>query len=184
MINQAQKIIKEKYKLSNEQMAHFLGQLAHESGSFRSSIENLNYSADSLLRVFKKYFTPAQARAYARQPEKIANRVYANRMGNGNETSGDGWKYRGRGYIQLTGKNNYKAFSQFIGEDCVSNPDLVATKYPYESAIWFFRQNKILSIATKIDVETIKRVTRLVNGGYNGLDDRIRKTRYYYSLLK
>ncbi|MFN8581646.1 MAG: hypothetical protein U0163_11810 [Gemmatimonadaceae bacterium] len=123
-----------KYGIANsrQRLAHFFAQILHESGSLRYDMENLNYSADALLAVFPKYFkTREQAVAYARQPQKIANRVYANRMGNGNEASGDGWKYRGRGLIQLTGKDNYEAFAQWIGDPhVVDEPDVVSVSTP------------------------------------------------------
>ena len=111
-------------------LSHFLGQCAHESGNFKFTTENLNYSVKGLLSTFPKYFKqPGLAEAYARNPERIASRVYAGRMGNGVEGTADGWKFRGRGYIQLTGKNNYSAFDKFVNEDIISNPDLVAKKY-------------------------------------------------------
>ena len=176
----------ERYKISNpHRLAHFMAQIAHESGNFQLVNENLNYSAEGLLRVFPKYFKDkATADAYARKPEMIGSRVYANRMGNGDEASKEGFKFRGRGYIQLTGKDNYKAFSQFIGEDCVANPELVATKYPMDSAIWFFDKNKLWDICDKgagEDVVTL--VTKRVNGGTHGLDDRLSKFKTFHSLL-
>ncbi len=176
----------ERYKISNpHRLAHFMAQIAHESGNFQLVTENLNYSAEGLLRVFPKYFKDkATADAYARKPEMIGSRVYANRMGNGDEASKEGFKFRGRGYIQLTGKDNYKAFSQFIGEDCVANPELVATKYPMDSAIWFFDKNKLWDICDKgagEDVVTL--VTKRVNGGTHGLDDRLSKFKTFHSLL-
>lgn len=176
----------EKYKITNPlRLAHFLSQVAHESGNFQFLAENLNYSADSLLRVFPKYFKDkATAEKYARKPEMIGSRVYASRMGNGDEASKDGFKFRGRGYLQLTGKDNYKAFSDFIGEDCVANPDLVSTKYPMDSAIWFFDKNKLWDICEKgagDDVVTL--VTKRVNGGTHGIEDRISKFKTFSSLL-
>ena len=167
-------------------LAHFLAQCGHESGGFRLTQENLNYSAKGLMGIFKKYFpTQALADAYARKPEKIANKVYGNRMGNGPETSGEGFKFRGRGYIQLTGKQNYTNFAKFIGEDTVSNPDLVATKYPLASAAFFFDSNKLWSICDKgSDVATVTAVTKRVNGGVIGLTDRIKHFNEYYNLLK
>ena len=182
-INQYKKI-GAKYSLNTIQLAHFLGQLAHESADFKLVYENLNYSYDALRKVFPKYFPNAViAGKYARNKEAIGNRVYANRMGNGDENSGDGYKYRGRGYIQLTGKNNYEAFSKFIGEDCIENPDLVATKYPFDSAIWFFKQNNIFSLAKDLGDNSIISVTKKVNGGLNGLQDRKQKTLFYYKEL-
>ncbi len=176
----------EKYKISNpHRLAHFMAQIAHESGNFQLVNENLNYSAEGLLRVFPKYFKDkATADAYARKPEMIGSRVYANRMGNGDEASKEGFKFRGRGYIQLTGKDNYKAFSQFIREDCVANPELVATKYPMDSAIWFFDKNKLWDICDKgAGEDVVTMVTKRVNGGTHGLDDRLSKFKTFHSLL-
>ena len=166
-------------------LCHFLSQCSHESGNFTLVRENLNYSIKGLMSVFKKYFTTeAVAKLYERQPQKIANRVYANRMGNGDEASGDGYNYRGRGYIQLTGKDNYKAFATFIGEDVVANPDLVATKYPLTSAGFFFNKNKLWEICDKGEsLEVITSLTKRINGGTNGIDDRIAKFRLYKSLI-
>ena len=175
----------ERYSITNNlHLAHFLAQIAHESGEFKFVRENLNYSDSSLLRVFPKYFNTSNVSRYARKPEAIANRVYANRMGNGDEASGDGWRYRGRGYLQLTGKNNYKAFSDFIKEDCVENPELVAEKYPMDSAIWFFDRNKLWDICERGDSDdVVTQVTRRVNGGTHGLADRIQKFKFFNSLL-
>jgi putative chitinase len=166
-------------------LSHFLAQCAHESGNFKFLTENLNYSADGLLKIFPKYFKDkATADAYARKPEKIASRVYANRMGNGDEASGDGWKYRGRGYIQLTGKSNYAEFTKFIGEDCIANPDLVATKYPLTSAAFFFEKNKLWDICDKGDTpDIVTLVTKRVNGGTHGLEDRLSKFNTFNSIL-
>jgi putative chitinase len=151
--------------------AMFLSQLAHESGNFKFVVENLNYSADALRRVFGKYFpTEELANQYARQPERIANRVYANRMGNGDESSGDGWKYRGRGLIQLTGKNNYASFSMQSDNNALVEPDLVAQpELAVDSAGWFWTTNRLNQLA---DTGDVKVVTRRVNGGFNGLADR------------
>ncbi len=178
--------VMEKFSISKPiRLAHFLAQVAHESGNFKFLKENLNYSADSLLKVFPKYFKDkATADKYARQPEKIANRVYASRMGNGDEASGDGFKFRGRGFIQLTGKDNYKAFSTFIGEDCVANPDLVSDKYPLTSAAWFFDKNKLWDICDKgAGEDVVLAVTKRVNGGTHGLADRQSKFNTFNSLL-
>jgi putative chitinase len=154
-----------------QRQAMFLSQLAHESGNFRFVVENLNYSADALRRVFGKYFpTDALANQYARQPERIANRVYASRMGNGDEASGDGWKYRGRGLIQLTGKDNYASFSLQADNNALVEPDLVAEpKLAVESAGWYWATNRLNQLA---DTGDVKAVTRRINGGYNGLEDR------------
>ncbi len=146
-------------------LAHFLAQCALESTGFTATAENLNYRAARLMQVFPKYFRGVDTAAYANNPEKIGNRVYANRMGNGSEVSGDGFKFRGRGYIQLTGKNNYTSFSTFVGEDCVANPDLVATKYPLASAAFYFRSNNIWVICDRgADDATVTRVSTAVNG--------------------
>ena len=167
-------------------MAHFLAQCAHESGGFRLTQENLNYSVNGLLSVFKKYFPSlVLANAYARQPVKIANRVYGNRMGNGQESSGDGYKYRGRGYIQLTGKNNYVAFDASVPDNIIQNPDLVATKYPLLSAAWFWRINNLNVLADKGATDAhVTAITRRVNGGVNGLADRLQYFKKFYALLK
>jgi putative chitinase len=166
-------------------LAHFLAQCGHESGGFKAISENLNYSADGLKRIFGKYFPGDLANSYARQPEKIASRVYGSRMGNGDESTGEGYKYRGRGYIQLTGKSNYTGFAKFIGEDTVANPDLVATKYPLASAAFFFNSNNLWSICDKgADDAAVTAVTKRVNGGTIGLADRIKHFKEFYSLLK
>lgn len=170
------------FKLTNNQAAHFFGQCAHESGSFKVFSENLNYSDRGLTGIFKKYFpTIASTAGYARKPEKIANKVYANRMGNGPESSGDGWKFRGRGPIQLTGKSNYTQFSQDIGRpDVLTNPDIVATELAFESALWFFRKNNLFAIADKgVTDAVITQITKRVNGGTHGLDDRLKKTKQF-----
>jgi putative chitinase len=163
-------------------LAHFLAQAGHESGGFKAVNENLNYGAKGLRGIFGKYFpTDEKALLYERKPEKIANLVYGGRMGNGAEATGDGYKFRGRGYIQLTGKDNYTAFSKSIGEDCVGNPDLVATKYPLASAAWFF--TRCLSKCTDASDAAITAVTKCVNGGTIGLEDRKKHFHEYYKLL-
>jgi putative chitinase len=166
-------------------LAHFLAQCGHESGGFKAVTENVNYSADGLKKIFGKYFPGNMSDLYARQPEKIASRVYASRMGNGDEASREGFKFRGRGFIQLTGKSNYTNFTKFIGEDCIATPDLVATKYPLASAAFFFDSNKLWSICDKgADDATVTAVTKRVNGGTIGLADRIKHFKEYYALLK
>jgi putative chitinase len=177
--------LKEVLKIqSNEALAHFMGQIAHETGNFTLDTENLNYSTAGLLTTFKKYFTSeATASTYTRNPQKIANRVYANRMGNGDEASGEGFLFRGRGALQLTGKNQYKLFSDYIGVDCVKNPELVAGKYYFESAKFYFDTNKLWTITKTIDDASITKLTKKINGGTNGLDDRITKTKEYWQLL-
>ena len=167
-------------------LAHFLAQAGHESGGFRLTKENLNYSAKGLMGIFKKYFpTEAKANEYARKPEKIANLVYGNRMGNGNEASGDGAKYCGRGYIQLTGKDNYTAFGKAINEDLTKDPTLVAGKYAMLSAAWFFTKNKLHIMADQGPTDAVvTSITKRVNGGTIGLADRIKHFKEYYNLLK
>jgi putative chitinase len=171
---------------NNLRLAHFLSQCGHESGGWTAVRENLNYSAKGLMGIFKKYFPNATiANAYQRQPEKIANRVYASRMGNGAEASGDGYKFRGRGYIQLTGKENYTRFDATVPENIVADPDLVATKYPLASAAFFFNSNKLWSICDRgADSATVTAVTKRVNGGTIGLADRQKHFIEYYNLLK
>ena len=175
------------YKIDTAlRLSHFLAQTGHESAQFKAVSENLNYGAKGLRGIFGKYFpTDALAAAYERKPEKIANRVYASRMGNGDEASGDGYKYRGRGYLQITGKSNYESVSKDLGVDFVKNPDLVATQYPLLSAAWFWNKNGLNAIADKgADDATVTSVTKRVNGGTIGLPDRIKHFKEYYALLK
>ena len=165
-------------------LAHFLAQCGHESGGFRLTSENLNYSAKGLLSVFKKYFpNESKAKLYERKAEKIANLVYGNRMGNGPEVSGDGYRYRGRGYIQLTGKNNYAEFDKVVSENILQYPDLVSTKYPLLSAAWFFHKNCLGRCKDATDASVVS-VTKCVNGGTIGLADRQKHFKEYYNLLK
>jgi putative chitinase len=166
-------------------LAHFLAQCGHESGGFRATSENLNYSAKGLNSIFKKYFpTEASATAYARNPQKIANKVYANRMANGDEASGDGFRFRGRGYIQLTGRANYTAFGKAIGEDVTGNPDVVSGKYALLSAAWFWSNNGLNKLADGGSTDAVvTTITRRVNGGTIGLADRIKHFKEYYHLL-
>jgi len=175
-----------KFNITNPlRLAHFLAQCGHESAGFKAIQENLNYSADGLKKIFPKYFPGNLAEGYAKNPEKIASKVYGSRMGNGDETTKEGFKFRGRGYIQLTGKDNYTKFAKFIGEDTVSNPDLVATKYPLASAAFFFDSNKLWAICDKgADDATVTAVTKRVNGGTIGLPDRIKHFKEYFALLK
>ena len=175
------------YKFTPERAAHFFAQTAHESGNFKAFSENLNYGAKGLLGIFKKYFpTEAKALEYERKPEKIANLVYASRMGNGDEASGDGWKFRGRGALQLTGKSNYQAFSDYLKKpEIMTNPDLVATEFSFESAIFFFDKNKLWDICDKgVSKDTILALTKRINGGTHGLEDREEKTNKYYTYVK
>jgi putative chitinase len=167
-------------------VSHFLAQCAHESGNFRFIRENLNYSVDGLLKTFPRHFKNVEeAQTYARRPEYIASKIYANRIGNGPESSGDGWLYRGRGYIQLTGRANYRAFDNFVSDDIMANPDLVATKYPLLSAAWFWHTRNLNVIADAgSSQDVIIRITRVVNGGLNGLVDRVAKFKKYYSTFE
>ena len=166
-------------------LAHFLAQCGHESGGFKATQENLNYSTKGLMGIFKKYFpTEALAKQYERQPQKIASKVYASRMGNGPEASGEGYKFRGRGYIQLTGKDNYTAFGKSIGEDILSNPDKVASNYALLSAAWFFSKNGLHKLADGGATDAVvTTITKRVNGGTIGLADRIKHFKEYYHLL-
>jgi putative chitinase len=167
-------------------LAHFLAQCGHESGGFRLTKENLNYSAKGLNGTFKKYFpTLESATPYERKPEKIANKVYGGRMGNGPESSGDGAKFCGRGYIQLTGKDNYTAFGKSINEDMSANPDKVASSYALLSAAWFFNKNGLHKMADGGATDAVvTSITKRVNGGTIGLPDRIKHFKEYYTLLK
>ena len=177
------------YKLSPNRAAHFFAQCAHESGNFKAFSENLNYGAKGLRGIFGKYFqTDAIAKAYERQPQRIANRAYANRMGNGDEASGEGFAYKGRGPLQLTGKNNYRAFGRYIGreQEILDNPDLVATELGFESALWFFDANKLWGICDQgINDASILALSSRINGSKNphGLADRKLKTKKYASWL-
>jgi putative chitinase len=169
---------------SSLRLAHFLAQCAHESGDFKVVHENLNYSADGLKATFPKYFPKPLNQSYARDPARIGARVYADRMGNGDEASGDGYTFRGRGYIQLTGKSNYAGFGKSVGEDIVTDPDLIATRYPLASAAFFFDSNNIWSICDGGSTDAvITAVTKKVNGGTNGLADRTQYFKQYYALL-
>jgi putative chitinase len=175
----------EKFELNTSlRLAHFLAQAGHESGGFKAVNENLNYGAKGLLGTFAKYFTPDTATLYERKPEKIANLVYASRMGNGDKASGEGYKFRGRGYIQLTGKDNYSAFDKVVEENLIEQPDLVATKYPLLSAAWFFHKNNLHKIADEGATDAVvTKVTKRVNGCTIGLADRIKHFKEYHALL-
>ena len=179
-------MVMEKFAINTPlRLAHFLGQCAHESGNFKAVTENLNYSADGLKKIFPKYFPGTLNESYARNPEKIASRVYASRMGNGDEASKEGFKYRGRGFVQLTGKANYADFDKFVAESILENPDLVSTKYPLMSAGWFFHKNNLNAISDRgADDAAVTSVTKRVNGGTIGLSDRIKHFKHFYGLLK
>lgn len=181
----------DKYNINTPlRLAHFLSQVNHESGDMKYIEENLNYSAKRLLQVFPKHFkTLEEAKKYEYKPEKIANKIYANRMGNGgDEASGDGWRYRGRGPIQLTGKNNYILFANWVkNKDIINNPDLilkdndllVLTAFFY----WDYRKINNIIIDNANQYEICKKVTRAINGGYNGLDDRWQRFQKIYNKI-
>ena len=174
------------YKLTPLRAAHFFAQTAHETGEYKLFSENLSYSTDGLKKIFGKYFPGTLAEGYSRNPEKIANRVYGNRMGNGDEASGEGWKFRGRGALQLTGKENYTAFYKYLNKpEILVNPDLVANEYAFESAMFFFDKNKLWTICDKgIDDVSITALTKRINGGTLGLDHRKALTLKYYEYVK
>lgn len=177
----------EKFQINTPlRLSHFLSQCGHESGGFKAVNENLNYGAKGLMTTFKKYFpTEDVAKQYERKPELIASKVYGGRMGNGPEATKEGWKFKGRGYIQLTGKDNYKAFDAIVAENILENPDLVATKYPLLSAAWYWNSRKINATADLgAGDDTVTKVTKLVNGGTIGLEDRKKHFKEYYDLLK
>ena len=158
-------------------VAHFMAQIHHESG-LKPVGENLNYSKDALLKTFGKYFNDETAALYARQPQRIGNKVYANRMGNGNEASAEGYKYRGRGFIQITGKDNYRMLSKDTRVDFLTNPDLLLTEVnSLISALWYWNKHNINALADKND---LKGVTRTINGGFNGLAHRNELFNKYY----
>ncbi len=167
-------------------LAHFLATCDHESGGFKAYVENLNYSSERLLVIFPKYFKSInEANAYGRNPQKIANKVYGNRMLNGNESTGDGFKFRGRGAIMITGRANYANFDKFVDDDIINNPDLVQNKYPILSAAWFWDSVKLNAVADKGDsIEVTTAVRKKVNGGVIGLADCIAKFNKYYNILK
>ena len=178
--------VMEKFQINTPlRLAHFLAQCGHESGGFKAVNENLNYGAKGLMTTFKKYFpTEALAKQYERKPELIASRVYGSRMGNGAEPTKEGFKFRGRGYIQLTGKDNYKAFDAVVTENILENPDLVATKYPLLSAAWYWNSRKINATADLgATDDAVTKVTKLVNGGTIGLEDRKKHFKEYHALL-
>ncbi|MCC4228374.1 glycoside hydrolase family 19 protein [Zunongwangia profunda] len=184
------------FQLTIQQTANFAGQCAHESNYFQRQFENLNYSYERLLQIFSYDFDTDRnrilsdaekqvARILARKPEQIANFVYANQNGNGDEASGDGWLFRGRGPLQLTGRRNYQLFADAMGDqEIMCNPDLVVTKYYFESAMWYFDNNHLWNLAKKTDLASIKQLTKRINGGYHGLDDRIEKTQKFEGWLR
>ena len=174
-----------KFNITNSlRLAHFLSQCGHESGGFKAVSENVNYSADGLKKIFPKYFPGNLAESYARNPEKIASKVYGGRMGNGDESTKEGYKFRGRGALQTTGKENYKRLGDFLGVNLIENPDLVATKYPLASAAFFFNSNKLWSICDKgSTTDVVTQLTKRINGGTIGLDHRLEEFKHFYNLL-
>lgn len=170
---------------SDIRLAHFLSQVSHESGGFLKTEENLNYSEKRLLQVFPKYFNERNSIYYANKPEKIGSRVYASRMGNRDEKSGDGYWFRGRGYLQLTGADNYVEFGKMVNENLVKFPDLVSTKYPLTSALYFFDKNKLWEIFDQgISEDTVKKLTKRINGGLIGLNHRLSEFNKFVKILK
>lgn len=168
---------------SKAMVAHFFGNLDHESGGFTIVEESGMYSAQRLVQIFGKYFpTLAISQQFAYKPEAIFNKTYGGRMGN--NSPGDGWKYRGRGFMQTTGKYSYDRLGKNLGVDLIKNPDLVATKYPLESALFYFTDNKLWGLVSDISEESIRLIRKRVNGGYNGLDDVRNKVKMYYNMMK
>jgi putative chitinase len=175
-------VILNKYQINTKlRIAHFLAQVMHESGDFAHMAENLNYSADGLMKIFPKYFNTDSAASHARNPQMIANRVYSNRLGNGDVASSDGWNYRGRGFIQLTGKENYTKFAKAIGKSLQETVKYLETAPgALESAAWYWNSR---NINAKADADDITAVTKLVNGGTIGLEDRKHKLELAKSCL-
>lgn len=175
------------FKVTPMELVFFLGQVDHETGGFRVGEENLNYSQEALLRVFPKYFNTDTARDYARKPKKIASRVYANRMGNGSEETGDGWKHRGMGSIQLTGKNNQERFAQKVRNlKIIDNPEIIKDEYFFESGLFYFNENNLWKYCKEYTYSNILKLSKAVNLGNanskatpNGLKDRMNKTAKY-----
>jgi putative chitinase len=184
VLNELGDVMKQFGITNSFRLTHFLAQVAHESGNFRYTRENLNYSTEGLLKVFPKYFDKNTAPLYARRPQAIANMVSNGRMGN-KLKSNDGWNFRGAGFLQLTGRTNFKAFSDFIGDPKImDDPSLVATKYPLTSAAWFFEKRGLWAICDEgVDQNIVKKVTLKVNGGYNGIADRLSKTNVLFNIL-
>jgi putative chitinase len=172
------------FKLSAERGAHLLGQASHESGGLKITRENLNYSAETMCKVWPSRFkSVAEAAPYARNPKALADKVYSGRMGNG---EGEGHIWIGRGFLQLTGKDNYRSFASDMRlPEVMENPSLVETDYAMETALWFFEKNGLFAIADKgVSDDIIKQITKRVNGGYIGLDHRKAETEKIYGWLK
>lgn len=164
------------------ELAHFLAQCHHESGGFKKVVENMNYSSARLLQVFPKYFNEENVQMFASNPQRIANKVYGGRMGN--VKPNDGWDFRGRGYFHLTGRANYELFEKETGLKVVDNPGLVATLYPMESAAWFWRRNKIHELCVDATDNTVALVTKKIQGGRLGLNERKELTHKYLELIE
>lgn len=176
--------VAEKFQINTPlRLSHFLAQCGHESGRFKVVKENLNYSADGLKKIFPKYFPGTLSESYAKNPEKIASKVYGGRMGNGDESTKEGYKFSGKGFIQLTGKDNYVAFGKSIGVDLVSHPELVSEKYPLLSAAWFFNKNCLKKCDGGSSRAIVESVTKCVNSGLIGIDDRAKHFDEFYKLL-
>lgn len=177
------------FRLTPIQTAHVLAQAAHESGGFTAFTENLNYSAEGLLRIFSKYYTPELAKKHERKPSVIANHVYGGRMGN--VGINDGWDFRGRGALQLTGRANFEAFAAYVKDsNVITNPSLVSGKYALTSAVWFFERNGLFKLCTDLSAETGLMISRGVNLGNplsartpNGLEDRLEKLSFYAQFI-
>jgi putative chitinase len=186
----------DKFGINNVlRLSHFLSQCSHESGGFKSVRENLNYSAQGLANTWPtrysvnpkvKPLVPNElAKQIEKKPEVIANKTYANRMGNGSEESGDGFKYIGRGYIQLTGKDNYREFGRLLDVDLLKSPDKVATDYPLLSGAWFFSKNGLNTLSDKGSTEdVVKSITKKINGGTIGIDHRLKEFKKFHDILK
>ena len=175
--------VRDRYSINTPlRLSHFLAQCAHESGRFLVTRENLNYSAQGLLKTFKRHFNERTAKLYARNPEAIANKVYGGRLGNTEIT--DGWKFRGRGYIQTTGKANYAELDKIVPEDLLDNPDLVSSRYAMLSAGFYWNSRKINAVADLgATEEVVEKVTLKVNGGTHGLKERTEYFFEYYQIL-
>jgi len=175
------------YDLSPNRGAHLLGQAHHESGGFKRTTEGLYYSAPERIQAVwpSRFPTVASAEPYAKNPQGLANKVYSSRMGNGDEASGDGFAFAGKGFLQLTGKANVKAFAADMNlPEVLECPSKLADEYAFETALWFFQKNGLFAIADDgVNDEAIKRITKRVNGGYHGLEDRINQTRKIHTWL-
>jgi putative chitinase len=182
--NTARGIVKY-YELSPERGAHLLGQIVHESASFKLTRENLNYSVEAMMRVWPSRFpTEESAKPYAKNPKALAEKVYFDRMGN--DTKEKASLYIGRGFLQLTGYNNVRSFaSDMRVPEVLSNPTLLEEDYAMETAIWFFRKNNLWKICDEgVSDDVIKKLTKRINGGYTGLDHRIKETNKIYEWVK